>query len=161
MAWKWKVKVAQSGTTLCDPMDYTVHGILQTRILEWVAVPFSRGSSQPRDRTQISRIAGGFFTSWATREALHMAYLLWLSHSSWIMCSFPPSPLSLFLLCFLIWKFLWTFHKCRDSFFSSVQSNNESIEDTLFLLQCFWSPVILFGSFLEFLRFFVQLCPVY
>ena len=44
-----KVKVARSCTTLCDPMDYTVHGILQARILEWVAFPFSRGSSQPRD----------------------------------------------------------------------------------------------------------------
>ena len=53
-----KVKVAQSCLTLCDPMDHTVHGILQARILEWVAVPFSRGSSQPRDRTQVSHIAG-------------------------------------------------------------------------------------------------------
>ena len=43
-------------------MDYTVHGILQARILEWVAVPFSRGPSKPRDRTQVSRIVGGFFT---------------------------------------------------------------------------------------------------
>ena len=43
-------------------MDYTVLGILQARILEWVAVPFSRGSSQPRDWTQVSHIAGGFFT---------------------------------------------------------------------------------------------------
>ena len=49
--------------TLYDPVDYTVHGILQARILEWVAFPFSRGSSQPRDQTQVSRIAGGFFTS--------------------------------------------------------------------------------------------------
>ena len=46
-----KVKVAQLCRTLCDPMDYTAHGILQARILEWVAVPFSRGSSQPRDQT--------------------------------------------------------------------------------------------------------------
>ena len=44
-------------------MYYTVHGILQAKILEWVAFPFSRGSSQPRDWTQVSRIAGGFFTS--------------------------------------------------------------------------------------------------
>ena len=44
-----KVKVAQSCLTLCDPMDWIVHGILQARILEWVAVPFSRGSSQTRD----------------------------------------------------------------------------------------------------------------
>ena len=53
-----QVKVTQSCLTLCDPVDYTVHGILQARILEWVAISFSRGSSQPRDRTQVSRIAG-------------------------------------------------------------------------------------------------------
>ena len=64
-----KVKVAQSCLTLCDPMDYTVHGILQARILEWVAYPFSRGSSQPRDRILVSCIAGRFFTTRATREA--------------------------------------------------------------------------------------------
>ena len=64
-----KVKVVQSCPTLCDPMDYTVCGILQARILEWVDFPFSRGSSQPKDQTQISRIAGRFFTSWVTREA--------------------------------------------------------------------------------------------
>ena len=60
-----KMKVAQSCLTLCDPLDYTAHGILQARILEWVAVPFSRGFSQPRDQTQVSHIVGGFFTSWA------------------------------------------------------------------------------------------------
>ena len=60
----------QSFPTLFHPMDYTVQGILQARILKWVAFPFSRGSSQPRDWTQVSRIAGGFFTSWATREAV-------------------------------------------------------------------------------------------
>ena len=49
--------------TVCNPMDYTVHGILQARILEWVAFSFSRGSSQPRHQTQVSHIAGGFFTS--------------------------------------------------------------------------------------------------
>ena len=58
-----EVKVTQPCLTLCDPMDYSVHGILQARILEWVAFPFSRGSSQPRDQTQVSRIAGRFFTS--------------------------------------------------------------------------------------------------
>ena len=67
--WGREVKVAQSCPILCNSMGYTVHGILQARILEWVAFPFSRGSSQPRDRTQVSRIAGRFFTSWATREA--------------------------------------------------------------------------------------------
>ena len=51
---KVKVKVAQSCPTLCDPMDYTVCGILQARILEWVAFPFSNRSSQPRDQTRVS-----------------------------------------------------------------------------------------------------------
>ena len=66
---KVKLKIPQLCPTLCDPMDCTVHGILQARILKWVAFPFSRGSSQTRDRTQVSHIAGRFFTSWATREA--------------------------------------------------------------------------------------------
>ena len=66
--------VTQSCPTLCDPMDchlpgFFVHGILEARILEWVAMPFSRGSSWPRNQTGVSCIAGGFFTSWATREA--------------------------------------------------------------------------------------------
>ena len=54
----------------CSVMSVSLqpHGLLQARILEWVAVPFSRASSQTRDWTQISRITGGFFTSWATRE---------------------------------------------------------------------------------------------
>ena len=69
-----KVLVAQLCPTLCDPMDCSlpgssVHGILQGRILEWIAISFSRGSSQSRDRTQVSCIAGRFFTIWATREA--------------------------------------------------------------------------------------------
>ena len=65
-----KVKVTQACPSLCDPMDYTVHGILQARILEWVAFSFSRGSSQPRDWTQVSRLVGRFFTNWAMREEL-------------------------------------------------------------------------------------------
>ena len=63
------MKVVHLCPTLWDPMGYTVHGILQARILEWVAFPFPKGSSQPRDWTQVSCIAGGFFTSWATRGA--------------------------------------------------------------------------------------------
>ena len=70
LCYKWvsEVKVSRSCLTLCD-IDYTVHGILQARILEWVAFPFSRESSQPRDWTQVSHTAGRFFTSWATRES--------------------------------------------------------------------------------------------
>ena len=60
---KVKAQVAQLSLTLCDSVDYTVHGILQARLLQWVAFPFSRRSSQPRDQTQVSHIAGGFFTS--------------------------------------------------------------------------------------------------
>ena len=60
---KVKVKSLSVVLTLCDTMDYTVHGILQARILELVAIPFSRGSSQLRDQTQVSLIAGGLFTS--------------------------------------------------------------------------------------------------
>ena len=70
-----EVKVIQSCLTLCDPMDYTVHEILQARILERVAFSFSRGSSQPRNRTQVSCIAGGFFTNWAIREAHTLLYI--------------------------------------------------------------------------------------
>ena len=66
-AFKAQVLVAQSRLTLCDPTDCSppgssVHGILQARILEWVAIPFSRASSRPRDRTRVSCITGGFFT---------------------------------------------------------------------------------------------------
>ena len=65
------VLVAQSCLTLCDPMDcslpgFSVHGILQAGILEWTAIPFSRGTSQPRDQTLVSCLAGRFFTVWAT-----------------------------------------------------------------------------------------------
>ena len=68
-----KVLVTQSCPTLCDPMDCSppgsyVYRILQTRILEWVAISFSRGSSWPRDRTQVSHTAGRLFTNWATRQ---------------------------------------------------------------------------------------------
>ena len=75
---KVKVNVTHSCPTPSDPMDYTVHGILQPRILESVAFPFSRGPSQPRDWTQISHITGRFFTSWATKKALQKetSYLL-------------------------------------------------------------------------------------
>ena len=58
-----RLKVTQACPTLCNPTDYTAHGILQATMLERVAFPFSRGSSQPRDRTQVSGIAGGFFIS--------------------------------------------------------------------------------------------------
>ena len=75
-----KLRATQSCLTLCEPMDcstpgFTVHGILQAGRLEWVACPFSRGSSRPGNRTQVSCIAGRFFTSWATREARNISLI--------------------------------------------------------------------------------------
>ena len=73
------VLAAQSCPALCDLMDWgpsgsSVHGILQARILEWVAMPFSRGSSRPSNWTQVSWIAGGFLTIWATGKPLGVFY---------------------------------------------------------------------------------------
>ena len=67
-------EVTQSCPALCDPMDCSltgssIHGIFQSRVLEWVAISFSRWSYQPRDQTQVSHIAGRRFTVWATWEA--------------------------------------------------------------------------------------------
>ena len=81
--WKWSHSIVSDSATLwtiaykvwlCDPVDCSLsgsslHGIFQARILEWVAISFSRGSSRPRDQTQVSRIASRCFNLWATREA--------------------------------------------------------------------------------------------
>ena len=83
---EWGSEVPQSCLTLCDPMDcrslpcFSVHGIFQARVLEWVAISFSRGSSQPRDRTQTFCIIGRHFTVWATREVLTWRRLLKCQH---------------------------------------------------------------------------------
>ena len=83
---KVKVLVAQSCLSLCDPMDYSptgssVHGILQARILEWVAISFSRESSWSRDWTWLSCVAGRFFTIWGTREAQCLNSIVYFSLS--------------------------------------------------------------------------------
>ena len=65
---KVQVLVAQSRPTLCNPIDYTVHGILQARILAWVAIFYYRGSSWPRAETLVSHVAGRFFTICTTWE---------------------------------------------------------------------------------------------
>ena len=83
--------------TLCHPVDYTDHGILQARILEWVAFPFSRGSSQTRDWTQVSLTAGGFFTSWAMREA----------QMSNMTCLVGKLPFAATRSCCACWGYLW------------------------------------------------------
>ena len=73
------VLVAQSCPTICDPIDCSppgssVPGILQARKLKWVVIPFSRGSSRPRNRTYVSFMAGRFFTIWATRNMSTLMY---------------------------------------------------------------------------------------
>ena len=92
--------VAQSCLTLCDSMDYSlpgssVHGILQARVLEWVAIPFSKRSSQPRDWTQVFCIACRFFPIWATREAHKKrteTKTKKIKNSSQIFFPIPPPP---------------------------------------------------------------------
>ena len=84
-------EVAQSCLTLCNPMNCSLpgssnHGILQARILEWVAISFSRGSSQPRDRTRVSHIGGRRFNLEATREAPKARRKSLLYDKTWV----PP-----------------------------------------------------------------------
>ena len=78
------VSIAQSCPPLWNPMDCSlpgsfVHGILQARKLEWVVMPFSRGSSHPRDQIQVSHTVDRFFTIWATWEALIVKTYVWVS----------------------------------------------------------------------------------
>ena len=82
--------VIQSCRTLCNPMDFSVHGIL-----EWVTISFSRGSSQPRDRTQVSCIGGRPFNLWSTREAHGREWVkslsrVWLFATPWTIAYYAP-----------------------------------------------------------------------
>ena len=100
-----KVLVVQSCSNLCDPMDCsplgsTVHGILQARILAWVAISSSSGSSQPRDWTWVSRTAGGRFTVWATRETI------WANQSEKYVKSTPELQFSTQPMIFLARSYL-------------------------------------------------------
>ena len=84
---KWS-EVAQSCLTLCNPMDCSppgssIHGIFQARILEWVAISFSRRSSRPRDWTPVSHIIGRRFTVWATREERFSLFHIVTPFFSW------------------------------------------------------------------------------
>ena len=95
-----KVKVTQSCLTLCDSMNYTAHGILQARILEWVAFPFSRGSSWPRNWTRVSCITGGFFTNWTIREAPD----IYTTFTTYTLCIFITTyTLKLAFDLFIVW----------------------------------------------------------
>ena len=120
--------VAQSCPTFCDPIDCSlpgssVHGILQARVLEWVAIPFSRGSSWPRDRTWVSWITGRFFAIWATRE-----YWAQYKEVSRIWHQWPLGLARLHYLlnilnvsavcCFSSWTGVWRKHCCLLFIFS-------------------------------------------
>ena len=106
------MKVILLCPTLCNPRDYTVHGLFQAKILEWVAISFSRGSSQLRDQTQVSSITERLFTIWTTREfpkgvinksKILCPYIRLTGRSTkrtrrrWTKCSFFLSHLSLHL----------------------------------------------------------------
>ena len=111
------VKVAQSCPNLCDPMDYTVHGILQSRILEWVAFLFSRGSSHPRDQTQASHIAGRFFNQLSHKGhplklyncIILTNYLIYLSHLCFICRVSFVSTKFICRVSFLFWIYAYYF----------------------------------------------------
>ena len=139
-----KAKVIQSCPTVCNPMDCTVHGILQARILEQAAVPFSRGSSQTRDQTQISHTAGGFFpselpgksslkknSSWNPLTYLRACWskaqsILLLPSSVWNNECAIGQAVQQVNLCRLGW---WA--KCLCSFLVCIQLAQEIVPDTL------------------------------
>ena len=84
----WRSEVTQSCLTLCDPIDCSllcssVHGIFQGRVLEWVAISFSRGSSWPRDWIQVSRTVGRCFTIWAT----YIVYIYYIDIYLYKLCN--------------------------------------------------------------------------
>ena len=119
------MSVAQLCLTLRNPMDCSppgssVHGILQTRILEWVAIPFSRGSSHPKDRNWVPCIAGGFLTIWATREDWNIR-----PKSKWFLNYIAQrdsfNSRSIWIQTLFSWKEVCTFSKLN---LISVGSNN-------------------------------------
>ena len=119
----------QSCTTLWNPMDCSlpgssVHGILQARILEWVAMPSCRGSSLPRDQTHltfVSCIAGGFFTHWVTCKTLPLPYTMLISVP---LCLGESSFLQIYIL---MWVFYPKDYRSRDNLKESVSSSSPSV----------------------------------
>ena len=132
---KWS-EVAQLCLTLCDPMDYSlqsssVHGIFQARVLEWVAISFSRGSSWPRDRTQITRIAGRHFTVWTTREALPPIYHLLYFYFFILLTALPQQ--SFYVLSGILVICPPYFHATAGG--KALQSKSDYIKTFLFCVQ--------------------------
>ena len=138
-------KSLQSCPTLCNPMNCSlaassVYGILQARILEWIAIPFSRGSSQPRDWTWVSCIAGRFFTIWATREAwwavVHEVTMsrTWLSN--WVQHT--SNWLSFYCVVFsslhFFFFFFWILDFCMFLHYLSATTGSKLCEDSSIVL---------------------------
>ena len=99
-------EVTQLCLTLWYPMDcslpgFSIHGIFQARVLKWVAISFSRGSSRPRDRTWVSHIAGRFFTVWATRKS----QVCW---EFWFQMGVRVCPVLLLIMDLIIWFFFFS-----------------------------------------------------
>ena len=93
-----EVKLFSCVMTLCNPMDCSlpgssIHGIFQARVLEWVAISFSRGSSRPRDRTQVSHIEGRHFTHWANQESPRRSFNYHVSPLDFSQTSAPHLPI--------------------------------------------------------------------
>ena len=128
-----KVKAAQSCLTLCDHMLYRVHGIFQTRILEWVAFPFSRGSSQQGSNPDLPNCRQ-IFTSWATRKAISNFLFFWFSHSlrSFIKCQH--------------WKVTWDGEKSVGIMGPLLKMKNQKIEPKFVSLLASAADVHLIGS---------------
>ena len=146
---KWS-EVAQSCPTLCYSVDCSLpgsslHGILQARVLEWVAISFSRGSSQPRDWTRVSCIAGRCFNLWATRTAKKVSPTAFLVFSP-AMQHLSKEMLQSFLSCVLTFTFtysfpwgliIFSFSICRQLKLCAIlktKFNVVSIQESLFLL---------------------------
>ena len=130
--------------TPCDPIDCSplvssVHGISQSRILEWVAIPFSRRSSGPKDWTQVFCIAGRFFTIWATREAQGNVQVYFFFKEKLFFISSPlvmfPNPNWTQVFCFAgrvftVWatrevsRWRWTYFKLLLLFSHQVVSDS-------------------------------------
>ena len=138
--------VTQLCPTLDDPMDYTVHGILQARILEWVDVPFSRGSSKSRDWTKHSCIAGRFFTRWAMREG-HVQIVQYISSQEAHLCNLPPGEEAEHSLpsgsarSTLTWSLLTSYHVTTTLTFTTI-----GYLFFLFLFNFKWRPCVLSDS---------------
>ena len=135
----YEVRVAQSCPTLCDPMDYTVHGILQARILEWVQFPFSRGSSQPRNLNGGLLHCSRFFTNWTMKETdrFHMFFpIVMYGCKSWTIKKAECQRIDVFELWF--WRRLlrvpWTARRWNQSILKEI-SPEYSLEGLMLKLK--------------------------